>query len=307
MKSFKSYITEEKLKNQKLNLGSAFCKSVLTLMNFRKPMEFINNMPVSLITLSKFNAGELHHIFPQGYLKKHDHENYELKDSIMNIAIASSSVNKKYKANPPSMYLKKCIKKNKNLKDSLKSHFIYEEALSFLKNDDFQKFLTSRSKTILQNILNKIGEFSPIEQILMVDERKAVEEFESQIRTLIDKKLTEVSPSYWDSISSDRKAVIESRMNDWLKKNPTKTDADISPLDFCVIFDYQKIIIEKWDVFNSFFGSKSELRKHFENINSFRNALMHSREIDKTTKKLAEASFLWFEPIFVKEIGSSYN
>jgi len=100
-------IDDERIIGQKLNLGSAFCKSILTLMNQNNPLEFINTSPVLLNAFSKFNSAELHHIFPQAYLRKYDTDFYGLKDSIVNIALAGAALNKEYKDEAPSVYLQK--------------------------------------------------------------------------------------------------------------------------------------------------------------------------------------------------------
>jgi hypothetical protein len=74
---------------------------------------------------------------------------------------------------------------------------------------------------------------------------------------------------------------------------------EIKPLDFCFIMDYFKIIKSNWDLFEPMFKSRTELEKHFLNINDFRNAIKHPRrKVDLATKKLAEASLIWFNQVF---------
>jgi len=292
------FINEERIINQKLNLGSAFCKSILTLMNQQKPLEFINNVPISLNTLSKLNSAELHHIFPQAYLRNNAHEYLDLKDSIINIALAGSALNKKYKDQPPSVYLKKCANKNPNFNNSLKSHLIHNYVNSGLENDEYSKFLSYRAGIILNEIRAKIGVFTETEEIFQKDEKRAINRFEKRMRTSIDKILSKESPHYFKNLNNDIRSSIEPRIKNYLKSNPTQSKENIFPLDFCLVFDYYNIIISKWNRFKPIFGDQKGLKNHITNINNFRNALMHSREIDTPTRKLAEASLVWFDNIF---------
>jgi len=86
----------------------------------------------------------------------------------------------------------------------------------------------------------------------------------------------------------------KSRLQDWLKKNPYQSKESQRLIDYCQIMEYFSIIKANWNYFEPVMKSKSELKKHFENINDFRNGFMHSRNVDLATKKLAEASFIWF-------------
>ena len=153
----------------------------------------------------------------------------------------------------------------------------------------------------MNEIKARVGSLSKTEEIFQKNEKAAIDEFEKQMRLLIDQILSNESPHYWKILSSEIRASVEPRIKNWLKSNPTKKREDILPLDFCLIFEYYDIIILKWKKFKPFFGDQKELEKHISNINSFRNALMHSREVDIPTKKLAEASLIWFENIFEKK------
>ena len=295
-----SLIDEERIMNQKLYLGSAFCKSILCLYNLMNPVEFANNTPVKLNTFSKFNSAELHHIFPQAYLKKALPDQAGMKDSIVNIAIASATLNKKYKDKAPSIYLNECKKHNPEFEASLESHLITQLDSSGLMEDDFEKFLNHRTERIVTEIQAKIGKLSRIEMELLKDEKGVIDDFEFRMRGLIAATLGSVKPSYWEGLNPDFKESIELRIRDWLKTNPTRQRSEVNPLDFCQILDYFKILRFYWSEFEPSFGSKKEVEKHFLNVNSFRNSIMHSRETELSTRKLAEGSLIWFNQIFEK-------
>ena len=189
-------------------------------MNQRKPLEFVNSVPVTLNAFSKLNAAELHHIFPQAYLKKAKSEFYGLKDSIINIALAGSGLNKKYRDFAPSVYIEKCAKKNKRFKDSLQSHFIDDYQDSGLIQDDYEIFLHYRARNILNEIKAKVGLLSETEEIFQSNEKEAIDTFEKQMRMLIDKVLLEESPHYWKQLSKEILSSVEPRIKKWLKSNP---------------------------------------------------------------------------------------
>ena len=295
-------IDEERIMNQRLHLGSAFCKSILCLYNQMHPVDFLNNTPVKLNTFSKFNSGELHHIFPQAYLKNHLPDQAEMKDSIVNIAIASASVHKKiYRDKPPAEYIGDCQEKNTEFDRALKTHLIPNVSESGLMENDYNQFLSYRTENIIKEIEARIGKLSRIETELRKDEKGVFDNFESDLRKLINDKMQSINPAYWEDMPSDFKDRIEQRITNWLKTNPSRQREEVNPLDFCQIFDYFKVIKRFWNNFENIFVSKSKLEKHFENISEFRNSMMHSRDIDLSTRKFAEGSLIWFDQIFEKE------
>ena len=114
------------------------------------------------------------------------------------------------------------------------------------------------------------------------------------MREFIEDTLNNKDVDYWKNLDPGFRRKIESRQQDWIKKNPYQSIEVQRLIDFCQIMEYFSIIKANWNYFEPVMKSKSELKKHFENINNFRNGYMHSRNVDLTTKKLAEASFIWF-------------
>ena len=113
-------ITEEKIKTQKYSLGNAFSKTIMCIYASKNPRHLENNKPIDFNSFSKFNAVEFHHIFPQNYLKTEQKENFDLKDSIVNIAFVPAGANKSIRDRSPSKYIPSF--RNNDLELTLKSH-----------------------------------------------------------------------------------------------------------------------------------------------------------------------------------------
>jgi hypothetical protein len=291
-------IDEERIINQNLNLGSAFCKSILCLMNERHPLEFLNNTPVQLHAFSKFNSAQLHHVFPKAHLKRSAPDQVDMADSIANIALAGSALNRKYRDDAPFRYLAECARSNPDLGSALRSHLIDGLADTGIESDDYDCFLNYRAERILREIQTRVGKLSRVEVDLANDERATLEEFEVKMRQLITRTMAQYEPSYWRHLNPDFAGRVEQRVQQWLRSNPGRSKKEIDPLDFCQIRDYLKVIRSQWTHFEPIFASRSELEKHLDNISDFRNAVMHSREIGRSTRKLAEGSLIWFADIF---------
>ena len=69
-------------------------------------------------------------------------------------------------------------------------------------------------------------------------------------------------------------------------------------MDFCQIREYYRLIKAYWSLFEPLFKSRSNLDIHLGHINNFRNALMHNRELELSTRSLALGSLAWFDGIF---------
>ena len=280
-------------------MRNAFCKTILCVFADKKPLGWKNNMEVNLNnSFSKYNSKEFHHIFPRSYLKKIDSELNNFVDSVANIAFIPSGLNKEFSDLAPSKYIEKL--KNNSLGKTVKTHLIEDIEKSGLLEDDFEKFLEYRAEMILNRINILTGEFGSIEKGMLENEGEEIDLFEKQIRKIIGFRLQKSSINYWDEkIPEEMKKSTDDRIRQWLSKHPGTSMEEIKPLDFCFIMDYFKIIKSNWDLFEPMFKSRTELEKHFLNINDFRNAIKHpGRKVDLATKKLAEASLIWFDQVF---------
>lgn len=290
-------ISAERIASQRLNLGSAFCKTLLCVLNQRGPREFKDSAPVRLTSFSKFNSAELHHVFPKAYLKRHDKDNYPERDSMANIALARASANKEYSSKAPSKYLAKCS--NDILDTVLKSHLINDANESGVLEDDFPTFVEYRSEQLLQEIRRLTGEMTEIEADMAESELGAVERFELRLRDLIDARLREANPDFWEKTASPEfRSRVEDRISAWIKTAPGRSRAGVREVDFLQMFEYFKVIKSNWSVFEEIFRSRSDLEQHFKVISEFRNALAHNREVDAVTRQLAIGALAWFDKAF---------
>lgn len=283
--------------SQKLNLNSAFCKTILCALYQRGPKDFKDGAPVSLTSFSKFNATELHHVFPVAYLRDEDPESYKKRDCIANIALAKSSANKQYSSHPPSRYLKECG--NNKLDDALASHLIPDMSKSGLLEDDFETFVNYRGQEILQEARKLSGDMSEIEADMDDDKFGVIENFEHRMRAFIHSVLSEKDPDYWQNcLTPEFRDRVQLRAIKWIKEVPGRSMDDVQVLDHCQIFDYFKIIKQNWPDFSDLIRSKTQLEYHIERISDYRNPAGHFREIDELQSKEAETALLWFKRVF---------
>jgi hypothetical protein len=295
-----STLTTERIREQKLNLGSAFCKALLCIMNYHQPREFMDGRSTSLNSLSKFNSVELHHIFPQAYLKKFDKEHFPDRDCIANIALVRASANKDYSSKAPSKYLARYSEGDRE--GVLSSHLIDARPNSGLFEDDYETFIAKRSEALMREVRRLTGAMTEIEADFVQNEVRAIDSFEHKIRDFIDSRLRASHEDYWSQvISSDLKSKIDDRIAHWLAERPGRKREDVRRIDFCQMFDYFKIIKSQWSEFEDSMRSKSTLEQYFKMISNFRNALVHSREIDNATRQLALGALTWFEGVFEEQ------
>lgn len=158
----------EDIINQKYSLRNAFVKSITCLLASQKPLNPVNNAPVSHDNFSRFTQSEMHHIFPKNYLRKQDIDQ-DLINSVSNILFLPANINRdpRFKE-APGVYLSQID--NPKMEDALKTHLIPNLDESGLMEDDFNRFLNYRACQILnkleevtgeENILTKERELSP--------------------------------------------------------------------------------------------------------------------------------------------------
>jgi len=142
------------------------------------------------------------------------------------------------------------------------------------------------------------SELPALENIRLND---LVDTFEKNMRDFLDQKLK--TKRNWIVFITDEhlKDSLEKKVNSYLNKYPMISESEINLLDFCTIYEYNKIIKKFWsELFEPIFRSGSELEKHIGNITELRNSLKHNRKILVSTKKIGEGSLIWFEDIFRK-------
>jgi hypothetical protein len=124
---------------------------------------------------------------------------------------------------------------------------------------------------------------------------------ENKLRGKIHTMLSDEKDNYWDNfIPENVRYKIEERVrNEIVKFRYLKNDIERyeNKLTFCDIFDYLKIIKSNWNIFEEYFGSKTETDKHFTNLAEYRNAVKHGRDINPIVKKTGETSMEWINNI----------
>ncbi len=100
-----------------------------------------------------FHKLEDHHIFPQNYLKKKlKLKDKELINTILNRTLISKRTNSHIKDKAPSEYIKE-IERAGNPVLILEPHFVPQECIEYMKNNNYNEFLKCREKSIKHKIL----------------------------------------------------------------------------------------------------------------------------------------------------------
>ncbi|OBB85148.1 hypothetical protein A5760_08900 [Mycobacterium colombiense] len=152
--------SNEKLWRVKLfRSNSAAAKMVALMLSQTDPRDILNGQRIDPgKSLAWANDKEFHHFFPQAYLAREIPgaqpnlvANIVLLTSVSNIAIKDSS---------PKDYLSKIIATDgrEELLSRLESCLVSEEALDAALSNDYERFLTARSKTLQDHALRLCGE-----------------------------------------------------------------------------------------------------------------------------------------------------
>ena len=284
----------DKIARSKISNKSALRNAFFCMLALRQPRHFKTNnvIPLDKNICAEFNNPEKHHIFPRHFLRKNKIDGEYL---LANFCFIPAELNKEILSQEPSKYFAEYQKSNNGFEDTLKVQLVsYDESI---KNNDYKEFVNVRSRAIFEEFERLLG--SKILQVAGHNANKAVDEIEQQIRILIDTVLhKEIGNDYWKSaIPSDITAKVNTKVAEFLKKNPSKSWLDISTtdlLDFCDIMDYSNIVLKNWQYFENVFRSKFETEKRFIAFKDFRNAVKHNREIDKVLQRDGEAALEWF-------------
>jgi len=168
--------------------GNSFCKAILCLLAYKEPLDFASNNKVELSNqwLKASSSRNYHHFFPKGYLKVKTSP--VSSNSLMNITLISDSTNKKIiKDKAPSIYIKNLKNQNKDIDETLESHFINIKGFG-IETDDYELFLINRAKAISKELDKQINlednysnEEKSVDQLVDGGENNFVE-FKSSLR-----------------------------------------------------------------------------------------------------------------------------
>lgn len=284
----------EKVAKNKVSTKSALRNAFFCMLTVRQPRHFKTNaiIPLDRNMCAEFNSPEKHHIFPRHYLRKNKIEGDSL---LANFCFIPAELNKEILNEAPSDYFAKLEDENPDIKDALKAQLVaYDEAI---RNNDYKTFIYRRSQAIFNEFERLLG--SKILQVAGHNANQAVDEIEESIRNVVDSVLTrEEGSTYWsETIPSDIRGKVKVKALEYLRKNPSKTWSDFSPLDYlslCDIMDYSNIVLKNWSYFERIFRSKFETEKRFVAFKDFRNAVKHNRNVDLVLQRDGEAALEWF-------------
>ncbi len=175
--------------------GSSICKAIICLLAYQQPKNFDNNSLVNLSNayLIRANSKNYHHFFPKAFLKK---EGIRNENSIVNITLIGDRINKyEIGAKAPSNYIEDYMDSNEKLEETLKTHLINDIRKFGILNDDYDCFLSERSKEIYKLLLKRIelkNEYyeskSPMKELISKGEGQELE-FKSSLRYCTNQNL----------------------------------------------------------------------------------------------------------------------
>jgi len=138
--------------------GKSFTKAILCLYAKQKPKSFDNNLDVIIDNswLKIATSKNYHHFFPKSWMAKNRKDiDYYYVNNIVNITIVDGFLNKNViKAKSPETYMKTFDKKNDELEETMKTHYIDINKDGIWEND-YDTFYANRLKRIT-NALNKL-------------------------------------------------------------------------------------------------------------------------------------------------------
>ena len=152
-------ISADEILNSRYDRRDAKVQTILCLYASNRPLGFKSCTPIPVATeFSQFNATELHHVFPRGWLKKQNKEFLAHEHSLANICLAPSREQRhEIGAKPPGEYLATFQTTNPKLADCLKSHFMDGDLEPLLMNDSFESFLQQRANILAKALNAKAG------------------------------------------------------------------------------------------------------------------------------------------------------
>ncbi|MFA5644559.1 MAG: DUF262 domain-containing protein [Patescibacteria group bacterium] len=293
---------KSRLISQRYNLRNAFVKTVLSLYSNCGPKNLSDGREVSLDgAFTGYFRHNLHHVFPQAYLRRNEADKKDLFDSVVNIMFIPAITNNNILDQAPNVYFLN-LSRNENFKEILNGHLILDLNKSGLLENNFLYFLNYRADYIVRWFRLLTGVSSSIESEFETNPTKPIDITESKIRGFIYEKLkAKANGSFWsDCIPSDIRFVVDNKIKDHVRRHPYKLEDylnDETRINFLEIMDYCKIILSNWNVFSEYFSSKGETERHFLALKNYRNPVKHGRDLNEVDKRNGEASILWLDSV----------
>jgi len=293
-------LIETNIKRSTSGLRNAF----LCLLARKRPRHFEDGSEIDL-TENEYADFRLHkhHIFPNAFLRDLDYSKKERK-SIMDITFIPAELNRRLSDTTPKKYFGDLRQNVGEFEEIMDSHLIPYESESGIWENDYETFREQRAELIYSEFMELIGEYSALESDLRSDPASAVDETETLVRDFIHTELVAVSDddTFWGEVPNDVNANVQRRISDEQSSNPEfSIESDRDKLDFCNVMDYAKIVNARWDVFEDYFPSKSEVDSRFKDFSEYRNAIAHNRDADHFTEMDGKVAIEWINSCISNE------
>jgi len=148
------------INNGWFSTGRSYIKGLLCIYAYLQPKSFNDNSIVNISNywLKQANSKNYHHFFPKSYLSKRDIENTD--NHVLNITIVDDFLNKReIGASPPSKYMKKFIKLNReHIEETMRTHLIGDFIEFGIMDDNYDKFISERAKLVSEELKKRIIE-----------------------------------------------------------------------------------------------------------------------------------------------------
>jgi hypothetical protein len=141
-------VTAQDIRETRLRIGNAYCKSVLCLLAAQRPLDLRDASEIILQNraLKQSNSRHFHHIFPKAYVR--GKPGAEEVNSVVNVALVPADLNLKIGAKAPSKYLAQYKAANAAWDGTLQSHMIAGDTRTAMEGDDFLQFIEKRAELL---------------------------------------------------------------------------------------------------------------------------------------------------------------
>lgn len=282
--------------------GSSIYKAIFNLYIINGAKDW------STFSLPEYNDIDDHHIVPKSW-GKNNGLNSEI-NTILNRAPLTPETNRTIiNDRLPNVYIKEMFDNNdeNDVYKILDSHLINKDCVEILLRNPFTKedyieFISKRKERIFEEISNKIikNTLDLPPNLVQIDED--IEDIELALRDVIKEKLEiDNRAKFFEKIPSHILEKVQLRVEKEFKRNSAlKTEKENDPDLYFEYLDLQElntIITSKvnWELFECQFGSKDFLTQEFNFLAGLRNAIRHSRTVDKINEMKGQAAILWFK------------
>jgi hypothetical protein len=147
-------------KNGWFAASRSYIKSILCIYAYHQPKSFNDNSIINISNywLKQANSKNYHHFFPRAYLRKKKIDEHFI-NHIANITIVDDFLNKReIGAKAPGSYMRKFIRQNESINETMKTHLINDIEKFGILNNDYDSFFNQRLKAVSKELKKRIIE-----------------------------------------------------------------------------------------------------------------------------------------------------